>query len=366
MSYGQSQRSISNSTSPVCSQSQSTQSISNLNVSPNVSQDRIQNQALNNFHVSQDNRFETSLNEDEYSMEFDDLKEEQNSIDKILNFLIHYKENKKGPGRPSLKSKENNLQKVPDNVSEPLKSLTSVNDLHLGVLLDYPMKVNSLNKNILNYCDNLTKQYKKLNDKLNYTKTVTTQNLPPPPARDFVSTHTPDRDEPIVNCINKNDELKQKLDSLEQKFLNDTLICNGNFINSIVDGDNITRLTDTFTEKVKQILPNVNSEQFCRVTPIGKDKKTLKVVCCDVSTRNGILRAIRQRKPDNIYFSEYLTPYRNSLYYKLRQIKKKFPQHIKSVYTRDGNLFFKVTDDSKYYSIKNEKDISALEERFTG
>ena len=34
------------------------------------------------------------------------LKDEPEKIDKILNFLIHYKENKKRPRHPSLKSKE--------------------------------------------------------------------------------------------------------------------------------------------------------------------------------------------------------------------------------------------------------------------
>ena len=103
-------------------------------------------------------------------MEFDDLIDEQNSIDKILNFLIHYKENKKGPGRPSSKSKEKskeeNLQKVPDNVSESFRSIKSINDIHGGILLDYLMKVNSLNKKLLSHCNNLTKKYGELNDKL--------------------------------------------------------------------------------------------------------------------------------------------------------------------------------------------------------
>ena len=363
MNSGQSLRSISDSTSPVCSQSQSTPSRSNLNVSLNVSQDRIHNQSIRNIHVSQDSQFETSFDDDEYAREFiDGLKDEQNNIDKILNFLVHYKENKKGPGRPSLKSKENNVLKVPDNVSESLKTITSINDIHPGVLLDYLMKVNSLNKKILKHCDNLTKQYTKLHDKLNDTKTVTIQQPAPPPA---VPTYTPENDRLVEDSISKNDELNQKIDSLEQRLLNDTLICNGEFVNSILDRDNITQLTETFTEKVKLILPNVDNGHFSRVTPIGKDNKTLKVVCCNTSTRNEILRVIRQRKPQNIYFSEFLTPNRNNLYYKLRQIKKKFPHRIASVYTRDGNLFFKIIGDNNYYSIKHEKDITDLDKRFS-
>ena len=83
--------------------------------------------------------------------------------------MINYKPTKRGPGRPkgSEKSVSAIPKTVPDNITETAKSFTNINDLHPGILLEYLTKVNSLNKKLLNHCDNLTKKYDQLNEKLN-------------------------------------------------------------------------------------------------------------------------------------------------------------------------------------------------------
>ena len=162
----------------------------------------------------------------------------------------------------------------------------------------------------------------------------------------------------------KNDDFQLRLDSLEQGSLSNVLVCSGSSIVECIE-NNEDALTTKVIDKVKEFLPDVDGNTIDRVIPIGKEKKSLKVICANVTVRNNILRAARIRKVPNIYFNEYLTAFRNTLYYKLRLIKKRFNSKIASVYTRNGNLFYKNIGDEKYYRIKSEQDITELEARLS-
>ena len=108
------------------------------------------------------------------------LKSDQDNIDKVLKFLLNHKPIKKQRGRPPSKKNSDNSSKdsadgkdiadtlkIPDSVNESLKSVVNIGELHAGVLLDYLKKVNSLNKKLISHCDNLTKKYNRLNERLN-------------------------------------------------------------------------------------------------------------------------------------------------------------------------------------------------------
>ena len=297
------------------------------------------------------------------------LKSDQDNIDKVLKFLLNHRPIKKQPGRPpknadNLNRGSSNTLKVPDSVSESLKSVVNIGELHAGVLLDYLMKVNSLNKRLISHCDSLTKKFNDLNDKFNSFEATTKQNstVTTPPLPD-VSSHA---DSQLVEqYINKNENLQLKLDSLEQGTLSNVLVCSGSSIVEYITDSDDKSLTEKVVDKVKEFLPGVESSIIDRVIPIGKEKKTFKVICTNISVKNDILKSARMRKVPNVYFTEYLTPYRNTLYYKLRQIKKKYPFKIFSVYTRNGNLFYKNVGDDKYHRVKSNEDVIGLEARLS-
>ena len=305
----------------------------------------------------------------------DDLRDEHENVDKILKLLINYKPIKRPPGRP--KSGEKSVsaipKTVPDNITETAKSLTNINDLHPGILLEYLTKVNSLNKKLLNHCDNLTKKYDQLNEKLNNIEasSVPKNNPQPqlivtPPTPPSASTSASTATE-VPNRQNNHDELQLKLDSLEQKSLSNELVCSGSLVENIIaDSVGTSSLTANFIEKVKNFFPIIENENIVKVSQLGNTKKTLKVVCNNTQNKYRILKSIRALKLRNIYFSEYLTSYRNSLYYKLRQLKKQHPSYITAAYTRDGNLHYRTTGDTKFKIIKREGDLKFLESQISG
>ena len=107
------------------------------------------------------------LNSGDFSsdeVDIDGLSENQFRIESVLKFLLNYNCPKKNVGCPrkqagkpvknliviSDASRENEQDfAFPDGVSDNMKNLTDIRDLHPGVLLDYLMKLNDVNKNIL-------------------------------------------------------------------------------------------------------------------------------------------------------------------------------------------------------------------------
>ena len=307
----------------------------------------------------------TSLRVDtsEYEFDYSELKKEQEIIDKGLNFLLNFK-HKKPFGRPPKNvsnSAETNSLKVPDFVSPTLKSITNLNDLHPGVLLDYLIKINSFNKKILHHCNDLHTKVQTLNDKFDSTANI--ENVTPPIVYVSPEPHSPTQsNEAIAATIAKNEQLELKLDALEQKSLSNILTCSGDIVNDIHSsstGDN-RDLMLTFTDKLKLHLPVIENGDITNVTSLGRDKKVLKICCANYQVKIRILKKIRDLKLPNIYFSEYLTSFRQSLYYKLRSLKKTYPSLISSTYTRGGNIFFKLPGDTRFYFLRTNQDLENL------
>ena len=96
------------------------------------------------------------------------------------------------------------------------------------------------------------------------------------------------------------------------------------------------------------------------ITPVCRVRKVLKITCANYQIKNDILKTARERKLPNIHFSEFRTNYRFTLYYKLRQLKKTYTRLIYSTYTRDGNLFYKLTGDPKFNIVRSNQDLEDL------
>ena len=303
---------------------------------------------------------ESSFQEDKSDNDFDfsDFKNEQEIIDKGLNFLLNFK-HKKPVGRPPSSSKTSTL-KVPDFVNPTLKSITNISELHPGVLLDYLIKLNSLNKKILKHCSDLHKKVNSLDAK--FEENVQSLNVSPPePVASPLRPNLLSRDNIDTAFLKQNEEIELRLDNIKQRSLSSVLTCSGEVIDEICDAAGNNRdLITKFTDKVSPSLPVINRSDIVKITPVGRDKKVLKIVCASNKIKNNILKTARERKLPNIYFSEFLTKYRYTLYYKLRQLKKTNIGLIHSTYTRDGNLFCKLVGDSRFYIIRRNQDLVDL------
>ena len=126
--------------------------------------------------------------------------------------------------------------KVPDNVSESLKTILDVNDLHAGVLLDYLTKVSRLNKKLIDHVQNLNDKLCVLSEKIDSNESVepVTRNSTHDPVAVNHRCSTLSAD--VIASSNQNNdvcnnELSFKLDDLEQKSNSNVLLCKGEIIN---------------------------------------------------------------------------------------------------------------------------------------
>ena len=114
---------------------------------------------------------------------------------------------------------------------------------------------------------------------------------------------------------------------------------------------------------VSSFLPFINSQDITRVSIYGKARKIIKVVCISEIVKKDILKQVKISKPKDIFISEFLTSIRNKLFYELRQLKKSYHTKVFAVYTRDGNLFYKLSSEpNKFNIIRTSVDIMNLKD----
>ena len=321
------------------------------------------------------NQSDETLQEDVFWEDFDvnSLKAEQLDIDKSLNFLLKYNGSKKKVGRPAKsdstgKNSKTTLQ-VPESVSDDLKTFTDIKFLHPGVLLDHLKKINNFNKKVLNSLDCLKAKYDTLIDKVESRETTSTvlqsHDTHETPNVSLAPDHAENVIGPTSSSSNSNHDLILKIDTLEQKSYGDILFCSGDEVEKILSQDNFDNLEGKLKNKLRDVNFDVNDEHIRKVVPFGKNRKRLKVYCSSVSSKNKIINEFRKRKPEKIFCSEFLTSYRNNLFFKLRSLKRKYPSKLAAVYTRNGTVFYKLLHNNEYKCIRNLDDITALDQQLS-
>ena len=322
--------------------------------------------------------FNFSFNEDIQSNQVSasDLRDEQAVIDKTIKFLLNYSCTKKKAGRPRAGETSKHLQ-VPDTVNEFFKTLNNINELHGGVLLDYLIKINKFNKKLLNNFEILNNKYEDLvtlvkrkepYDNVNKTdlhlsseSSELPNELPTSAKVDPSSVNTNVSLEQQKN----NDDLRIKIDIIEQKSYSDTVICSGNIVDGILAdvNSNDVGLKDCTISKIRSLYPNIENIEIHKVVIFGRDKKLLRITCTDKLNKDRLLNEARRVKLNRseIFFNEYLTSYRNKLFYKLRNLRKTYPNSISTAYTRDGNIYYKLSSSVNSIILLRDSQLNDLE-----
>ena len=65
----------------------------------------------------------------------------------------------------------------------------------------------------------------------------------------------------------------------------------------------------------------------------------------------------RTRKPQGFYVSEFLTPSKLKLFHNLRNLKKQYPQKIKSVFTRSGSILYTLHSSNRVFQVNTIEDL---------
>ena len=300
-------------------------------------------------------------------LDIENLSNEQLRIDSVLNYLLNFDCPKKNVGRPrkrggkssaSTSNRENSNSQQPvlvEGVGEEMKNLTDVKEIHPGLLMDFLIKVNKFNKELLQGISILNKKCDGLAEQLRLAceraPGASERNLPTSPEQEEVS-----KAQGEVN------DLQTRIDALEQRANASYLLCSGPCIKEAIEGPQ-EMLKDNVISQIKHAMPEITEEEIIKVTPFGKKKTHVKVECNSFNVKKKIISRARQLRPDNLYFCEFLTQHRNKMFYSLRSLKGKFPNKIKAVYTRDGNLFYKLRGTEDFKRIRCPKEVTELEKR---
>ena len=163
-----------------------------------------------------------------------------------------------------------------------------------------------------------------------------------------------------------NTAITDRLEKIEQNINSNVLICRGPGV-----GELVSEVKTGSTVNYEGLKGN-----WCRsicgndvtgidirnlqVTLFGHEKKALKIDCANSSSKVHIVKQARQKKPSGIYISEFLTKANLKIHANLRKLKKLHPRKIKSVYTKEGNVFYRLHDVDRAVLVRSVQEVEII------
>ena len=306
---------------------------------------------------SEDENFTTFYEEN--SNEFD-------KIGQIVGFLKKYSPKKKVKTRSKKDIGANRVcqhDELP--VSQMIDSIETLQNLvrRLGMRINDISKENIALKTKL---DNLSNPPNKSRDPQSQS-TVSTAQVSPQAARNApIRENTPNTDTKYV------DNMNSRIERLEQQSLMPCIILGGTKVEKMIQevvSDNPNSTTSTAPTIKSSTLDMINTitqknpldYSVEEVSIMGRDKKSLKIRCSEAKHRTQLIIDIKRSKPHEIYASEFLTKSRSETLFKLRSLKRIYPDDIDAVYSRNGVIYCKLTGQTRSITLPDVVAVNKLE-----
>ena len=135
--------------------------------------------------------------------------------------------------------------------------------------------------------------------------------------------------------------MEDSLDEADAYERRDTLILSGKDIPPAVVGEVPSEVAcDIVKHRLKINIKSTDLSTAHRLGPKpktqGPDRRNIIIKLCRRELKHDLITACKKYKPPNIFINESLTPTRNSIFFTLRQAKKKYPNKIAACSTHDG------------------------------
>ena len=306
-----------------------------------------------------------------------DNEKEQRDIDQLIESLLQFKPSgkpntetqtsvtttlltpkntgAKPRGRPPKNKQAIESPKLP--TAKPSECIISAPSFE--VLLECINKLNQQNKNLQNRVSELESLVHDQSIKIDRLNLKTTES---PLQHDLV---TPN------NSLSPNqksalDGVTNRLEKIEQNLNSNTLICRGPAVESLVtesavgESDNLERLKGEVCKAVCGDETTGVDVLNLKLRLFGRDKKSIRLDCMSSPSKVHLLKQARLKKPQGIYVSEFLTTSKLSVFHNLRLLKKQHPRKIKSVFTREGNIFYRLQDSDRVTQVTSLEDLSKI------
>ena len=138
--------------------------------------------------------------------------------------------------------------------------------------------------------------------------------------------------------------MEDSLDEADAYERRDTLILSGKDIPPAVVGEVPSEVAcDIVKHRLKINIKSTDLSTAHRLGPKpktqGPDRRNIIIKLCRRELKHDLITACKKYKPPNIFINESLTPTRNSIFFTLRQAKKKYPNKIAACSTHDGKVY---------------------------
>ena len=155
-----------------------------------------------------------------------------------------------------------------------------------------------------------------------------------------------------------------RLEKIEQNLNANTLICRGPTVEKLVN-ESVSGETTNLELLKGKVCATVCGEEITdidvrdlQLSLYGHDKKSIRLSCANLGAKIHLLKQARLKKPRGLFINEFLTSAKLKIYKNLRQLKAQHPTTIKSVFTRNGNVFYTLQDSSQVIHVSSLTELN--------
>ena len=158
------------------------------------------------------------------------------------------------------------------------------------------------------------------------------------------------------------EDVNNRLEKIEQNLNSNTVICHGPDVEKLVEE------SSTNLELLKgKVCAAVCGEEVTGVDVhdlqlglYGRNKKCIRISFTNPASKIHLLKKAREKRPEGIFVNEFLTSNKLKIYKNLRQLKFQHPSKIKSVFTRNGNIFYSLKDSNRVLQVSSIADLDNI------
>ena len=308
------------------------------------------------------NIFRKNMESRHLDFNLQDLRAEQESIDKLIDSLLGFNpasstsslprrrdsegtsspapSKGRGPGRPPKVAKP--LPKTPSS-SAPL-----VPENSLSGVIECLNKLNVQNKRILSFVEVISEKSKIVNGTAEQNDETVVNSVPSTPQIE------------AINSVN------DRLEKIEQNININTLICRGKAVEDLLkaspsgDSPNLERLKGEICKTACGDGVTGIDIANMRISVFGKNRTSIKINCSNSTSKLHLIKQTRLRKPEGFFISEFLTSTKLKVFHNLRALRKQNPNRLKSVFTRGGNIFYTLQNSERIFQASCLSDLENI------
>ena len=138
--------------------------------------------------------------------------------------------------------------------------------------------------------------------------------------------------------------LENRIESLESHNRRNNVILSGLSLRNVPsEGDCTYAVVDLFKNSLKYVLRVNDVVSSYRLGPKpgnqATDRRSVMLKLRETATKSDILSACKTAKPKDLYANDDLTPFKASILYALRQVKRRFPDKVGACGSRDAKVY---------------------------